>query len=137
MKNFNTVLLGLLAVVVFAFNTVDSKAQCAPGWTSATRVIEISSGTPGCSLSVNICYMCSPFGGSPSTIKIAGWTQTGNCDGVDFSNDDIITKLIEKYNDLCTTPDCDFDCLKINFEFPTCRQWYYNYQPPGAFYAYS
>ena len=121
-----TLALSLLTLLCF-FTTPSARAQCPPGWTTATPTFVIN---PSCSITVTICYICSPSGGSPTTILIAGWYQSGPCSGVDFGNDFIVSLFIQHYDSFCTITDCRSGCTDFIVDIPACRQWYYNYNPP-------
>jgi len=70
MKKYNTALLGIIAVIMFAFNTVETQAQCPTGWTAVSVNMTIN----GCSYKLDLCAYCSPLGNTHQT-QIRSITQ--------------------------------------------------------------
>ncbi len=124
-----------LEVLLFVFSTVNNNAQCAPGWSFATRSYVVPMST--CTLTISYCYKCSPTSGIKANVKISGWTQSGDCESIDMSNNLLLSLFIADYSNLCIPPDCGSGCDTLLLEIPACRQWYYDQSTnPISFRAY-
>lgn len=132
MKKYNTALLGIIAVIMFAFNICETQAQCPPGWTATSRDYEFA---PDCSVKVYFCFKCGVTGANPANIRVTDWDvtlSTGCPSPLDIPDSWFITQFSNEYLNICATPPppCGQGCIDFLIEIPTCRQWYYNQVPP-------